>query len=74
MPSVVGRTPVINALRDDMPYDQFVQIQLTGRFSGIEGMLSFFPLSVCLSLVMAGMGLGFAGSVVSLLRIGEGRA
>lgn len=50
------------------------QIQLTGRFSGIEGMISFFPLSVCLALVMAGMGLGFAGSVVSLLRIGEGRA
>lgn len=50
------------------------QIQLTGRFSGIEGMISFFPLSVCLALVMAGMGLGFAGSVVSLLRVGEGRA
>ncbi|OQW35435.1 MAG: hypothetical protein A4E19_01340 [Nitrospira sp. SG-bin1] len=50
------------------------QIRLTGRFSGIEGMLSFFPLSVCLALVLAGMGLGFAGSVVSLLRVGEGRA
>jgi cell division transport system permease protein len=50
------------------------QIQLTGRFSGIENMMSFFPLSVCVALVMAGMGLGFAGSVVSLLRIGEGRA
>ncbi|NGZ60620.1 MAG: hypothetical protein CV081_08990 [Nitrospira sp. LK265] len=50
------------------------QIQLTGRFSGIEGMISFFPPSVCLAFVMAGMGLGFAGSVVSLLRVGEGRA
>jgi cell division transport system permease protein len=50
------------------------QIQLTGRFSGIENMISFFPLSVCLALVMAGMGLGFAGSVVSILRVGEGRA
>ncbi|HSA87049.1 MAG TPA: permease-like cell division protein FtsX [Nitrospira sp.] len=50
------------------------QIQLTGRFSGIENMMSFFPLSVCLALVMAGMGLGFAGSVVSILRIGERRA
>ena len=50
------------------------QIQLTGRFSGIEDMISFFPLSVCLALVMAGMGLGFAGSVVSLLRVGEARA
>ena len=50
------------------------QIQLTGRFSGIEGMISFIPFSVCLALVMACMGLGFAGSVVSLLRVGEGRA
>jgi cell division transport system permease protein len=50
------------------------QIQLTGRFSGVESMLSFFPFSFCLALVLAGMGLGFAGSVVSLLRVGEGRA
>jgi cell division transport system permease protein len=49
------------------------EIRLTGRFSGIDGMLSFFPLSVCLALVLAGMGLGFAGSVVSILRVGEGR-
>ncbi|MGC4099037.1 MAG: permease-like cell division protein FtsX [Nitrospira sp.] len=50
------------------------QLHLTSRFSGLEGMISFFPLSVCLALVLAGMGLGFAGSVVSLLRIGEGRS
>ncbi len=50
------------------------QMQLTGRFSGIESMLSFFPLSICIALIMAGMGLGLAGSVVSLLRVGEGRA
>lgn len=49
------------------------QMQLTGRFSGIESMLSFFPLSICMALIMAGMGLGLAGSVVSLLRVGEGR-
>ncbi len=49
------------------------QIQLTSRFSGIEDMMSFFPLPMCVALVLAGMGLGFAGSVVSLLRIGEGR-
>ncbi len=49
------------------------EIRLTGRFSGIDGMLAFFPFSVCLVLVLAGMGLGFAGSVVSLLRVGEGR-
>ncbi|MBS0183232.1 MAG: ABC transporter permease [Nitrospira sp.] len=50
------------------------QIQLTGRFSGIGDMISFFSLSVCLALVVVGMGLGFAGSVVSLLRVGQGRA
>lgn len=49
------------------------QIQLTGRFSGIENMMAFFPFSVCLALVIAGTGLGFAGSVVSLLRVREGR-
>jgi len=50
------------------------QIHATGRFSGIEPMLSFFPIPVCLSFVMVGMGLGFAGSVVSLIRVGEERA
>ncbi|MGE0644173.1 MAG: cell division protein FtsX [Nitrospira sp.] len=49
------------------------QLQLIGRFQGIEHMLSFFPLPLCLALVVAGMGLGLAGSVVSLLRVGEGR-
>ena len=50
------------------------QIPSAGRFSGIENMMSFFPLSICLALVVVGMGLGFAGSVVSLRRFGEGRA
>ena len=50
------------------------QMQMTGRFSGIESMLSFFPVSLCLALILAGMGLGLAGSVVSLPRVGEGRA
>ena len=31
---------VINALRDDMPYDQFVQIQLTGRRSNERTQMS----------------------------------
>jgi len=35
-------------------------------------MISFFPLSVCLGARDGGMGLGFAGSVVSLRRVGEG--
>lgn len=50
------------------------QIRSTGRFSGIENMMSFFPLSMCLALVAVGMALGFAGSFVSLRRFGEGRA
>jgi cell division transport system permease protein len=47
------------------------QIRSTGRFSGIENMMSFFPLSMCLALVAVGTGLGFAGSMVSLRRLGE---
>jgi len=50
------------------------QIGSTGRFKGIEDLVSFFPLSICLTFVLVGMGLGFAGSVVSLRRFGEGRA
>lgn len=50
------------------------QIRTAGRFSGIDDLMSFFPLSMCLALVVVGMGLGFAGSFVSLRRFGEGRA
>lgn len=49
------------------------QVQFVSRFSGIDGLISFFPWSACLALVAAGMVLGLAGSVVSLLRVGEGR-
>ena len=49
------------------------QIQSTGRFSGIDNLMAFFPLSVCLALIAVGMGLGFAGSLVSLRRFGEAR-
>ncbi len=49
------------------------QIRFADRFSGMEGMISFFPLSACLALILAGMALGFAGSVVSLLRVGDAR-
>jgi cell division transport system permease protein len=49
------------------------QISSTGRFQGIENMVSFFPLSICVAFVGVGMGLGVAGSVVSLRRFGEGR-
>jgi cell division transport system permease protein len=50
------------------------QIGSTGRFQEIENVISFLPVSVCLVFVVVGMGLGFAGSVVSLRRFGEGRA
>ncbi len=50
------------------------QIRSVGPFSGIENMISFFPLTICLAFVVVGMGLGFAGSFVSLRRFGEGRA
>lgn len=50
------------------------QISSTGRLSGIEHMITFFPFSVCLALVLVGIGLGFAGSFVSLRRFGDGRA
>ena len=49
------------------------QISSAGRLSGIEQMITFFPLSVCLALVLVGIGLGFAGSFVSLRRFGDGR-
>ncbi len=49
------------------------QISSTGRLSGIEHMIAFFPLSVCLALVLIGIGLGFAGSFVSLRRFGDSR-
>jgi cell division transport system permease protein len=50
------------------------QIRSTGRFSGIENLIVFFPLSTCMALVVVGTALGFAGSFVSLRRFGEGRA
>jgi cell division transport system permease protein len=49
------------------------QIGSAGRFRDIESMVSFFPLSISLWFVAAGMGLGVAGSMVSLRRFGEGR-
>ncbi len=50
------------------------QIGAGGRFAGLENLMSFFPVQVCVALVGVGMGLGFAGSFVSLLRSGEERA
>ena len=50
------------------------QMQTTGRFSGIDSLMAFFPPSVCVALIAVGMGLGFAGSFVSIRRFGEAKA
>lgn len=44
------------------------------RFLGVESWLTFFPFHLCALLVAVGVVLGFAGSLASLLRFGEGRA
>jgi cell division transport system permease protein len=50
------------------------QMRTTGRFAGLDNLMAFFPPSVCLALVAVGMGLGFAGSFVSIRRFGEAKA
>jgi cell division transport system permease protein len=50
------------------------QIQTTGRFGDIGPLLAFFSPAVCIVMIGIGMGLGIAGSFVSLRRFGEGRA
>jgi cell division transport system permease protein len=49
------------------------QMQTTGRFAGLDRLMTFFSPSMCLALVAIGMGLGFAGSLVSIRRFGEAR-
>ncbi|MBX3237475.1 MAG: ABC transporter permease [Nitrospiraceae bacterium] len=50
------------------------EIRSTSRFLGVDSLLTFFPLEMCAVLVMVGLFLGFAGSFLSLVRFGEGRA
>lgn len=50
------------------------QVESTGRFLKVESWLSFFPVHLCLLLVLAGVLLGCAGSFVSLSRFGETRS
>jgi cell division transport system permease protein len=50
------------------------QIRATGRLSGLDHLVMFFPLSICVMLVAIGMGLGCAGSFVSLRRFDEAKA
>jgi cell division transport system permease protein len=50
------------------------EIRSTSRFLGVDSLLMFFPLPMCLIVVAVGLFLGFAGSYLSLLRFAEGRA
>jgi cell division transport system permease protein len=50
------------------------QMRTTGRFAGLDTLMAFFPVSVCFALIAVGMGLGFAGSFVSIRRFGEAKA
>jgi cell division transport system permease protein len=50
------------------------EIRSTSRFLGVDQLLTFFPWEVCAVLAMVGLFLGFAGSFLSLLRFGDGRA
>jgi cell division transport system permease protein len=50
------------------------QMRTTGRFAGLDNLMAFFPASACLGLIAVGMGLGFAGSFVSIRRFGEAKA
>ena len=50
------------------------EIRSTSRFLGVDSLLTFFPVEMCAVLVTVGLFLGFAGSFLSLLRFGEGRA
>ena len=47
------------------------QMRTTGRLGGLEDLIMFFPLSICLVLVVIGGGLGCAGSFMSLRRFDE---
>ena len=49
------------------------QMQATGKLSGLNELIMFFPLSVCFLLVAVGIGLGCAGSFMSLRRFDEAR-
>jgi cell division transport system permease protein len=49
------------------------QMRMTGRFSGLEQLIMFFPLTICLVIVAVGVGLGCAGSFVSLRRFDEAK-
>ena len=49
------------------------QVRTTGRLRGLEQLTMFFPLSICVMLVVVGIVLGCAGSFVSLRRFDEAK-
>lgn len=49
------------------------QMRTTGRLSGLDQLMMFFPLSICLMLVAVGIVLGCAASFVSLRRFDEAK-
>ena len=49
------------------------EIRSTSRFLGVDALLIFFPLEMCVILAAVGLFLGFTGSYLSLLRFAEGR-
>ena len=53
-------------------FDLFkLQLGPTGRFLGVESWLNFFPGHVSLWIIVAGLALGFTGSLVSLIQFGR---
>ncbi|MGQ0811745.1 MAG: cell division protein FtsX [Nitrospiraceae bacterium] len=50
------------------------QVSSANRFLNASAWLTFFPMHVCLGIVLIGLALGFAGSFASLLRYGENRS
>ena len=69
----LGSTLSLGMLK--LMYELFRQeMPTTGRFAGFENLITFFSPSVCLALIAVGMGLGVAGSFVSIRRFGEAKA
>jgi len=50
------------------------EIHSATRFLGVDALLTFFSFDMCAVLVLVGLFLGCAGSFLSLLHFGEGRA
>lgn len=49
------------------------QVRAMGRLAGLEQMVTFFSLQICVALIAIGIGLGCAGSFVSMRRFEEAK-